>query len=305
MMKKMRRPGREDGFSLIELMVSLAVMLVIAGSALAALNYIQKVYVSQQMQADMHAGLRGSFELLTQEIGQAGSLGFTPQTISSGVTGGSTAQTVTLSSAANIFVGELLTVDTGSSQEVVQVTALPGTNQVTGVFLQNHSSGAPVLAFGVFPQGVLSTSTANSLQLFGDINADGSLVYVRYDCDTAAGTLSRSVTTVAPGVTTRNASQILLTNLVANPGGTPCFQYGTAVPVTIGATTYTFVPSVAVSLTVQTSKRDPQTGAFVTMTKSFSNLASRSVLAGLAIAQASSPTPNLLQPTPAGVPYGP
>lgn len=173
------------------------------------------------------------------------------------------------------------------------------------MFLQNHTTGDPVLAAGVFPQGVLSTSTATSLQIFGDINADGSLAYVRYDCDTTAGTLSRSVTTIAPGVTARTASQTLFTNLVPNPGGTPCFQYGTAIPVTVGSTTYTFVPSVAVSLTVQTSKQDPQTGAYVTMTKSFSNLASRNVLAGLAIAQASSPNTNLLQPTPAGVPYGP
>lgn len=296
---------KNDGFSMLELLVSLTVLLIIAGGALSVLSYSQKLYSSQQSESDMHAGLRGTFELLTQEIGQAGALNFAPQTLTANVTGSNSAQTVTVSSVANVFVGEELTIDTGPSQEIVQVTAIPATSQVTGVFHQNHTSGGPVFALGVFPQGVLSTSTGTSLQLLGDVNADGSLDYVQYDCDTTAGTLTRSITTIAPGVTTRNPSQTLLTNLIANPGGTPCFQYGTAVPVTVGSTTYTFVPSVAVSLTVQTSKVDPQTGAFVTMTKSFSNLSSRNILAGLAMAQASPAITNRLQPIPQGVPLGP
>jgi prepilin-type N-terminal cleavage/methylation domain-containing protein len=289
-----------NGFSLLELLVSLTVMLIVAGSALSALSYSQKLYSSQQTQADMHAGLRGTFELMTQEIGQAGALNFTPQTLTPTITGGASAQNIPISSTANIFVGEKLTVDTGSSQEVVTVTAI-GSNQITAIFTLSHSAGTPVAARGVFPQGVLSGSTATSLKIFGDINADNTLVYVQYDCDTTAGTLTRSVTTIAPGVTTQNTAQTLLTNLVTNPGGTPCFQYGA--PVT--ASGYTFIPSVAVSLTVQTSKRDPQTGAFVTMTKSFSNLSSRNILAGLTMAQASPAVTNRLQGTPTGLPLGP
>ena len=300
----MRLPEKSDGFSLLELLVSLTVMLLIAGSTLAALSRCIQMWNGQQMQADMHAGLRSTFELMTQEIGQAGALNFTPQTLTLSVTANGSAQSVTLSSAANIFVGEQLTIDTGSPQETVQVTAI-STNHITGVFTKNHNGGAPVVAQGVFPQGVLSTSTATSLQIFGDINADGTLVYVQYDCDTIAGTLSRSITTLAPGVTTQSASQILLTNLVANPAGTPCFQYGTGVSVTAGSSTYTFVPSVGVSLTLQTSKRDPQTGAFVRMTKSFSNLTPRNVLAGLSMGQASPAVTNRLQSTPPGVPLGP
>jgi len=301
----MRWQDQDYGFSLLELMVSLTVMLIIAGASLSALSYSQKLFSSQQSQADMHAGLRGTFELMTQEIGQAGGLNFTPQTLGAAVTGGASGQTVTLSSTANIFIGEQLTIDTGSAQEIVAVTAIPSSYQVTGIFKQSHINGVPVVVRGVFPQGVLSTSTATSLKLFGDINADSSLAYVQYDCNTAAGTLTRSITTLAPGVTTRNTSQTLLTNLIANPGGTPCFQYGTAVAVTVGATTYTFIPSVALSLTVQTAKRDQQTGAFVTMTKSFSNLSSRNILAGLTLAQASPPITNRLQATPPGLPLGP
>jgi len=296
----MRSHDREHGFSLIELLVSLTVFLVIAGCSLAVLSYGQKLFHSQQTQADMHAGLRGAFELMTQEIGQAGALSSATKTLTPAITASASAQATPISSLDGIFVGEKLTVDTGGSQEVVTVTAI-GTNQITAIYSKSHAAGAIVVARGVFPQGVLSSSTSTSLKLFGDINADGTVVYVQYDCDMTAGTLTRSVTTVAPGVTTRNTSQTLLTNLIANPSATPCFQYGTAVT----ASGYTFVPSVAVSLTLQTSQRDAQTGAYQTMTKSFSNLSSRNILVGLALAQASPAVTNRLQATPPGLPLGP
>jgi len=285
---------------MIELLVSLTVLLVVAAIALAALSSAERLYTSQQSQVDMHAGLRGSFELMTQEIGQAGALNFNVKTLTPTIHAGASAQSVAISSTAGIFIGEKLTIDTGSSQELLSVTDI-GSNQITAVFTKDHAAGALVAARGVFPQGVLSSSTATSLKIMGDVNADGLLDYVQYDCDTTAGTLTRSITTIAPGVTTRNASQILLTNLIANPGGTPCFQYASAV----NASGYTFVPSVGISLTVQTSQRDPQTGAFVTMTKSFSNLSSRSILAGLAMAQATPAITNRLQATPPGLPLGP
>ncbi|MFN2406671.1 MAG: type II secretion system protein J [Pyrinomonadaceae bacterium] len=301
----MPRPGSNDGFSLLEMIVCTTVLVVIATVALSILGYSIKTYQSQHMQADMHAGLRSTLALMAQEVGQAGSLGSTAKTLNAAVTGSATAQTVNLNSIANIFVGQKLTVDTGSAQELVQVTALPGLNQVTGIFKQNHASGAPVVAQGVFPQGILSSSTATSLKFFGDINADGSLAYVQYDFDSAVGTLTRSITTLAPGVTTRNASETLLTNLVANPDGTPFFQYSSATNVTVSGTTYTFIPSVAVSLTLQTSKPDLQTGGFVTMNKSFVNLTCRNVLAGLTLAQANPPVPERFQPTPPGLPLAP
>lgn len=303
----MKRKTLNDnsGFSMIEMLISLTVLILVAGTALSALAYAQKLFGSQQMQAEIHAGLRGTFELMTQEIGQAGALNLTPQTLTAAVTGSSTAQTVAISSSANIFVGERLSVDTGSAQELVQVTAIPSGTQISGIFRNSHTSGAAIFAQGVFPQGVLSASSATSLKMVGDINADGTVVYLQYDCDTTAGTLTRSVTTLAPGVTTRNTAQTLITNLVANPGGTPCFQYGTPVAVTVSSTTYTFIPSVAVALSLRTSRRDPQTGAFITMTKSFANLSSRNILAGLAMAQASPAVTNRLQPTPPNVPLGP
>jgi hypothetical protein len=134
------------------------------------------------------------------------------------------------------------------------------------------------------------------LQLFGDVNGDGSLQYVEYNCNSTAGTLTRSITTITTGVTNKNAAQTLLNNVVANPSGTACFQFTTQ---TVGS--YTFVTSVATTLTVQTSQKDPETGQYAQMTKSFLNLASRSVLAGVTLANSGSTT--LLQATPPGVPF--
>jgi hypothetical protein len=96
-------------------------------------------------------------------------------------------------------------------------------------------------------------------------------------------------------VSASNASQVLLNNLIANPGATPCFQITTT---TVGSNT--FVTNVALTLSVKTSAPDPQTGAYLTMTKSYQNLAPRNVLAGLELANV--PFLDRLQPTPPNLP---
>jgi len=216
--------------------------------------------------------------------------------LTANVTGSSSAQTVTVNFVTSMFVGEKLLIGAGSSEELVTVTALDtSANTISGVFTQSHSIGAPINVLGVFPSGVLSSSTANELQLLGDINADGSLVYIHYDCNTAAGTLTRSVTTVAPGTTASNSGQILLNTLVPNPGVPACFQY-----TTVTAAGYTFVTNIAITLTVRTTTIDPQTGAYKTLTKTLRDLAPRNVLFGLELANV--PFPSRLQPTPPNLP---
>ena len=291
--------GRPSGgFSLLELMACIVILLVISGAVFSLLTYYQKVYGTTRLKADMYDNVRGVIELMSQEIGQAGlvSLPSPSPTLSAAVTANASAQTVAVSSTTSMFVGEKLLIDAGTSQELVALTAV-GTSPstITGIFNQNHASGVPVNVLGVFPNGVMSTSTATQLQLFGDINADGSLVYVRYDCDTAAQRLTRSVTTVTPTITTSSPAQTLLSTLVANPGATPCFQYTTT---TAGG--YTFYANVAVTLSVQTTAPDPQTGAYLTLTKSFLNLAPRNILIGLELANAANT--NLLQPKPPNLP---
>lgn len=286
-------PKRVKGFSLLELLVSMAILLVVAGGIFGALNYYQKSYGSTMLKADMHAGVRGAAELMAQEIGQAGTVPSSSTTLSGNVIASALAQTVNVGSSANIFVGENLQIDAGAANETVAVTAV-GSTSIRGVFSKNHNGGAIVTALGVFPQGIITaTSSATTLQLFGDINADGTLVYVEYTCDpTNAHTLTRSITPISAA---NKSAAVVLVQGVVNPAGTPCFTYSTA-----ASAGFTFATNVGLTLTTQTSDPDPQTGAYDTMTKSFLNLSPRNVVAGLALAQAGITAP--LEPTPPGLP---
>jgi len=280
------------GFSLFEAMVSIAILIVLSGAAMSGLLAYQKIYRSLDLKTDVLAGVRGASELMSQEIGQAGLLNYPGTSLGAAVAASLSPQEATLTSTAGIFVGEKLLVDAGVAQETITVTEV-GSTTVTGIFQNSHDAGAPVNAAGVFPQGVLSSSTASQLQLLGDMNADGTLVYVQYDCDTMAGTLSRSITPITAA--SASPPQILLTGLIVNANGAPCFQYRTA-----AAAGYTFVTNVGMTVTIQTARVDPQTGQFVTLANAYSNFSPRNLWAGLEMAQAG--IYGSLQPTPPGVP---
>src|SRR5262245_53096569 len=113
------RANSQKGFSLLEMLFSVVIMLVASGAAFRALGYYQQNYGSTQLRADMHQGIRGALELMTQEVNQAGLLNFAPRTLSAAVTSSVTAQTVGLNSVDAIFVGEKLVVDTNDFQEEV------------------------------------------------------------------------------------------------------------------------------------------------------------------------------------------
>jgi len=282
------------GFSLLELMVSTAVMLVVSGAALSSVVGHQKSYVSTTIQADMHSEMRNAVELLTQEVGQAGALNFTPTTLAASVAASPMAQSIPVGSTAGMFVGQRLRVDSGALEETVVVTALASNPpSISAVFAQGHTAGVLVTAAGVFPQGILSSSTPTSLRLFGDINADGNLAYVRYDCDTTAGTLTRSVTPLTS--TTLGSSDILLSHVVPAAGINGCF----ILPAPTSVAGFTFTPIVGLTINVETARPDPQTGQFVVMSQNFLNIAPRNVQAGLDMANAGSV--NNLQAVPPAV----
>jgi prepilin-type N-terminal cleavage/methylation domain-containing protein len=293
---------KSRGFSLLEVMISLLVLLVVSGAAFRALAYYQRSYGSSRMKAVMHEGVRGAVELISQEVGQAGLLDFTTQTTSTAINASLVAQPVGVTSVNSIFKYEILIIDTSTGEERVTVTDLdPVAGTITAVFTKNHPANTVVRGYGIFYQGIMPPgltggSDGNNLKIFGDIKGDQSITYVKYTCDTTAGTLRRSMTVVTPTTTTLNASDVLVDNLMANPGNVACFQY----PPNTVAGPYTFVTSVAITLSVRTSKVDPQTRQYVTMTKSFLNLAPRNVLAGKELALSGSQT--RLQPTPSNIP---
>ena len=64
----------DSGFSLSELLVAMAVMLLISGAAIGALLKMTSTQATIWNRTQMHSGVRGTTEVLQQEIGQAGSI---------------------------------------------------------------------------------------------------------------------------------------------------------------------------------------------------------------------------------------
>ncbi len=282
---------------MIELLLCMAVLSVILGGVLSAVSQSEQGYGRTELQSDMYENVRGSAELMEQEVGQAGLVSLPATTLSAAVLVAATSATV--SSTVSMFKGEQLLVDAGSAlEESVTLSANPTSTTMTisPGFAHAHALGAAVTVLGAFPSGVVppgttdgSTSVAEPgvsvLNLVGDINSDGSLVYVRYTCDTSVtpGTLTRSITTVTPGVNTISAAQTLLSTLIPNPGGTACFQY-TSYPV--GTPSNTYVTNVGLTVSVRSLRPDPQTNQYLTMTKSFLDMSPRNVLAGFELGNA-------------------
>jgi prepilin-type N-terminal cleavage/methylation domain-containing protein len=319
------RASRPDaGFSLAELLVAMAVMLVISGAAVSALLKMTSAQATIWNRTQMHSGIRGATEVLQQEVGQAGRIALPAAMVSTAaaLTAGTrtvgiiecpTTTACATASVSGLFIGEQLVFDVGVNEETVTLTAVtPATNTITAVFAAvpagpgAHASGVAVRALGAFATGIIpplaspssytNGSTGTVLKLYGDINADGNMVYVEYTCDTASGNLYRNSmawNAAAPSLAA-TASQILLGNVTANPDGSPCFTYQTQAV----AGVY-YVTDVAITLTVQTQIIDPVTRQFQTETKALLNVSPRNVfnvwqLASLGIT-------NRIQPIPQSV----
>jgi len=312
---------RETGFSLVELLIAMSVMLLIAGAATTALLKMGTTQATIWNRTQMHSGIRGATEVLQQEVGQAGRVAL-PAVVTVGAggsTGGGLTDTLPVSSTAGMFVGEKLTVGGQlppaiPTRETVLITQINSATSLSistfsGSTLNAHVPGEPVAAYGGFsagivPPGTTDGSTSSVLKLFGDINADGNMVYIEYTCDTAGGNLYRnSMAWNASPKLRATASQILLSNITANPNGTACFTYQTQTVFIAGANT-DFVTDVAITLTVQTQNVDRVTKSYQTETKALLNVSPRNVfnawgLAGLGYAdriQSTPPSVTLLLP---------
>ena len=304
----------EAGFSLLELLVATGVLLVVSSIVTDALMQMTTSQKTIWNRTEMHSGIRGATELLQQEVGQAGRVSL-PAPVAVGAGGitifsspCTTPSTVTLSpSTSGIFPGEILTILDGDTQESVAVTAIPSSTAITACFTRPHGVGASILPLGGFATGIVpntgiaNPSTATVLKMYGDINGDGRMVYVEYVCDTAARKLYRHAMDfdATPPSPAPNESDILLGNVIPNPGNTPCFAYQTST-IDIQGTPYTFVLDVAITLTVETEQIDPVTRQKQTETEALLNVSPRNVFnawsyAGMGYTDRIQPTPQSVQ----------
>jgi prepilin-type N-terminal cleavage/methylation domain-containing protein len=326
-----RRPriaSSESGFSLPELMIAVTILLIISSTVTSALLQMTHSQQTINNRTQLHAGVRSATELLQQEVGQAGLITL-PTTITLAAAVAPLDTTATLSSVSGIFLNERLLIDAGSNEETVQVTAINTVSKQITIsrsvdstdttiqtsFIKLHAAGASVRAPGGFVTGVVppqpgfpNGSTASVLKLHGDINGDGNMVYIEYTCDPLPASGIATATPPGTGNLYRNvipfdqttakaaptASQVLLSNIRSNPGGTACFTYmPNPLPVVSGDT---YVLDVAITLTVQTQAIDPVTRQFQTETKALLNVSPRNVFNVWQMANAG--VRNRLQPTP-------
>ena len=302
--------GRQLGFSLLEMLIAIFILMGVMGIVMSAMMQMTTSQGSVANRTEMHSSVRSATELLQQEIGQAGKISLPAAVTLNGAvtTVNGTPSSVVVSSAAGMFNNERLVVDTGDTEETVTATTVvAATNTITAVFTIAHAIGAPVRVAGTFASGIVPKSAPNGstdflLKLYGDINDDGNMEYIEYNCDTAGGNLYRNVVTIAPGATKPavDASMVVLSNIQPNPAdpGTstpaPCFKYQQK---TVAPDTY--VVDVSVTLTVQTQNPDPQTNQFQTETKALLNVSPRNVFEGWQLASAG--VANRIQPMPATV----
>lgn len=344
---------RRRGFSLLELLIVVAILVTISAIILTVMFRMSTTQGSVANRTEMHSGVRSATEVLEQEIGQAGRTALptsptAPATLSGAVPSSGAPQTVgiTPSSAVGyMFIGEVLVVGPDSTiacpgtatapcapRETITLTGVDATGgTITAIFNDPHASGSPVIAQGVFPSGIVppggnkivavsstspypagvvtltGTDTAPGtgsdgyhLKLYGDINGDGKMVFVEYDCVTgtqaAPGNLYRKVLAWnAASKPTVDSTMILLPNLIAWPvaSPTPCFSYQLT---TVGNDTY--VIDVAVTLTVQTQGKDPQRKVFDLETKALLNVSPRNVFEGWQIASLPANLSTKIQPMP-------
>jgi len=69
---KRRAASGDEGFTLIELMVALLVLMVVSGAVLRGVMDMSTLHNTIMNRTDMHAGVRNATQLLSQEVGQAG-----------------------------------------------------------------------------------------------------------------------------------------------------------------------------------------------------------------------------------------
>jgi prepilin-type N-terminal cleavage/methylation domain-containing protein len=244
----------QTGFSLVELLVSVALITILMGAVFSFMYQCQKRFQSNAVVSEANQTARAALEVMTQEIGQAG---YNPQfypnrTASSSINALAAEQCVTLNDISMINPGDWLQVDTGPNEELVQVTGISTNgacsvvNQIQAVFEKNHTPApVPFLSYKFpYPSGIiLGTSGTNSddhnLLFYGDINNDGVIRYVVYSLspttspattlNIASGAypgnytlynLYRSVTTVGfPGAImagTNNSASVLIQNVLYN-----------------------------------------------------------------------------------------
>lgn len=189
---------RPQGYSLIELLVSVSIIIILMAMLFQFMASNQKQYMSQQVQSEVSQGPRSAFEIMGVELNQAGynpPFGQSRTLTSAANASGSAIVNLTLSGGGvtpitrGIFYGTRLVIGnkcTGSpvvcDQEEVPVTnnttyslssgasRAIGTNTVPVVLTNNHASGEIVYSRNYpFPTGIYYDNRTASVLVGGTL----------------------------------------------------------------------------------------------------------------------------------------
>jgi prepilin-type N-terminal cleavage/methylation domain-containing protein len=303
-----RKQQHAAGFTLVELLVGLAIFLVVSAALIGGMTSMQKNYRTIEVRTAMEQRLRGAMELMTQEINQAG-LPTTNVDQNSLVTGAlttvsaftlnpsatppSATLTVPTGGSSNVFPNQKLWLDVGTNQEEVVVLSTTSTTITVTNFVNTHTAPFPVFALSVYAYGVRPNATdmaaypptaghssTYQLEFFGDLNTTGRMVYVRYLCPQPGTTdkLTRTVYDVTDATHTPiQGPETLLDNVSACQ-----FTYDNSIDLSgQGFGSGNLITTIGVNITVRSQTLDPQTKSYITVTKSFLNIQPRSLNAGI------------------------
>ena len=285
----------EAGFSLIEALIAVTMMMLLVSAAMNGLNQTAKFTRVVGNRTEMHGSVRSATELMQQEIGQAGRIAL-PGAITLAAAVNKGANAVALSTSTGLFVGANIVVGTNDQTETVAITALNG-NSITANWTIDHLAAEPVQVFGGFGTGVVPPTLANGstgfvLKIYGDINDDGNMLYIEYSCDINAGVLYRNVMAWNAGAKPPNtAAMVILNNVIANPNNGACFTYQTEF-----VNPNTYVTGVAVTLSVRSQQLDVFSKQYQQATKTLLNVSPRNIF--LVWSMVSIGITNRLQPIP-------
>src|SRR5215208_1296672 len=141
--RQRRAASGDEGFTLIELMVALLVLMIVSGTVLRGVMDMSLLHNTIMNRTDMHAGVRNATQLLSQEVGQAGRVSLPAAvTLTLPTLGG--AMQATVSSATDMFVGEQILVDAGDKSETVTITGIAANVLTTSAMGSPHNAGVTV-----------------------------------------------------------------------------------------------------------------------------------------------------------------
>ena len=214
---RIRRSSAADGFSLLEVLVSVMIITVLMSAVFQFMRFNQQRYRGDQLLAERNQGARSALELMTQELQQAG---HNPnltvnRNLTAAVVPTGTIVDITINDTTGLFYGNLVEIGSSAADPNREILTIVGdvSHSITSTTFPAiptlpHASGQAVFTRSLpFPNGIIYSAAAvgtgqsvavDLIQFFGDIDGNGTLHYGEYklvdtgntsslQCQTASG----------------------------------------------------------------------------------------------------------------------